>query len=93
MVRKPFPEDTRPEFLKALEERQKESQALGDALVNNLKLERALREHNQEEFKKAKRRALLTLARTDPIAAKHRENVMAKAHRIVGYGYKRERNK
>jgi hypothetical protein len=81
-----YPEDG-PEFLKALQERRKYAQDLSDTLVQHLKFERALREHNAEEFRKAKRRALLTLARTEPLMSDINRRVRDDAKmRMLGYG-------
>jgi hypothetical protein len=58
MARKPIREDTNPDFLRALQERQKQNQALGEEIIRNLKLENVEREHRQAEWQKVKRAAL-----------------------------------
>jgi hypothetical protein len=88
MTNKPLPED-KPEYLRELERCARERQAAADVIVRNLKFERAEREFQQEEFRKAKLRALRTLARTDPLAREIAQKIHDRA-RMKMLGYKKD---
>jgi hypothetical protein len=77
-----FPEDS-AEYRAEAERCRLEREAWIDTIYKNLALENAEREHQQQEAKKARLKALRTLARIEPLVQEIKQKTLARGRAAV----------